>query len=320
MASTNAAVVVAFNRKKLLTECLDGLMRQSLPLDAIYVVDNASTDGTDVYLQENGYLDAPQIRYIRLPVNGGGAGGFYHGVWSAFEAGYDWIWLMDDDTEPEQDALRLMEPLKAYTEVVAIANQKLDVLGNETLDGLRMLPKQNDESTAYPRVKFSSFVGVLIRSAAVQKIGFPRPEFFIHNDDLEYCMRLREIGEIALAKSSRVVHKEQARQITPKSYFGFNYLPKDLHDYCFEYYGHRNYVIAYRAHGKGLSRYLLPLRRFLLAAGAILVIDRSDRWRRFRVLLRANMDGCRDKFDNSYPFQMRKRWKTFLARSESIQD
>jgi GT2 family glycosyltransferase len=114
MAATNAAVVVAFNRKKLLTECLDGLLRQSLPLDAIYVVDNASTDGTDAYLQKNGYLDEPQIRYIRLPVNSGGAGGFYHGVRVAFEAGYDWIWLMDDDTEPEANALKLMEPIKTY--------------------------------------------------------------------------------------------------------------------------------------------------------------------------------------------------------------
>lgn len=310
MAATNAAVVVAFNRKKLLTECLDGLLRQSLPLDAIYVVDNGSTDGTDAYLQKKGYLDEPQIRYIRLPVNSGGAGGFYRGVRAAFEAGYDWIWLMDDDTEPEANALQLMEPFKTYNEVVAIANQKLDVQGKETLDGLRMLPKQNDRSTAYPRVKFSSFAGILICSVAVQKIGFPRPEFFIHNDDLEYCLRLRKIGDIALAKGSRVIHKEQARQITPKSYFGLNYLPKDLHGYCFEYYGHRNYVVVQRAHAKGLSRYLLPLRRFLLAAGAILLIDKSDRRQRFKILLRANMDGWRDKFDNAYPFRMREEWKT----------
>lgn len=310
MAATNAAVVVAFNRKKLLTECLDGLLRQSMPLDAIYVVDNASTDGTDVYLQQKGYLDKPQIRYIRLSVNGGGAGGFYHGVRAAFEAGYDWIWLMDDDTEPEPDALRLMEPLKVYTEVVAIANQKLDIQGRETLDGLRMWPKRNDGSTAYPQVKFSSFVGLLIHNAAVQKIGFPRPEFFIHSDDRDYCLRLLKIGDIALAEGSRVIHKEQARQVTPKSYFGFHYLPKDLYGYCFEYYGLRNYVIVQRAHAKGLSRYLLPLRRFLFAAGAIFLIDKSDRWRRLKVLFRANMDGWRDRFDNTYPFRMREKWKT----------
>jgi rhamnopyranosyl-N-acetylglucosaminyl-diphospho-decaprenol beta-1,3/1,4-galactofuranosyltransferase len=309
VAATNAAVVVAFNRKILLTECLDGLMRQSLPLDAIYIVDNASTDGTDVYLREKGYLDEPRIQYNRLQVNGGGAGGFYHGVRAAFEAGYEWIWLMDDDTEPEVDALRLMEPLKSYNEVVAIANQKLDLQGRETLDGLRMLPDRNDRQNPYPRVKFSSFVGILIRRTAIEKIGFPRPEFFIHNDDLEYCLRLRKIGEIALAKGSRVTHKEQARQIVPRSYFGFNYLPKDLHGYFFEYFGNRNYVVVQRTHAKGLNRYLLPLRKFLLAAAAILIVDKSDRWPRFQVLLRANWDGWRNRFDNTYPFRMREELK-----------
>jgi rhamnopyranosyl-N-acetylglucosaminyl-diphospho-decaprenol beta-1,3/1,4-galactofuranosyltransferase len=310
MAANNAAVVVAFNRKELLTECLDGLLRQSLPLDAIYIVDNASTDGTEAYLQEKGYLAKPQIRYIHLAVNGGGAGGFYHGVRAAFEAGYEWIWLMDDDSEPEVEALRLMEPLKARSEVVAIANEKRDIHGRETLDGLKMLPKQNDHSTPYPRVRFSSFVGILIRGAAVQQIGFPRPEFFIHNDDLEYCMRLREIGEIALAKGSRVMHKEQARQIVAKSYFGFNYLPKNLHDFFFDYYGYRNYVVAQRTHAKGLKRSLLPIRRFLLALCAVLFIDKSDHWQRFKVVLRANIDGWRENFDNSYPHRMREKLKT----------
>jgi rhamnopyranosyl-N-acetylglucosaminyl-diphospho-decaprenol beta-1,3/1,4-galactofuranosyltransferase len=309
MAGTNAAVVVAFNRKKLLTECLDGLLRQSLPLDAIYVIDNASTDGTDGYLQENGYLDEPRIRYIRLPENAGGAGGFYHGMRVAFEAGYDWLWLMDDDTEPEPNALRLMEPLKGFREVVAIANQKLDAQGRETLDGLRMFPKQNDRSIPYARVKFSSFVGILIRSAAVKQIGFPRPEFFIHNDDLEYCLRLRKIGEIALAQGSMVIHKEQARQVVPKQFLGFHYLPRDIHGYCFNYFGHRNSTIAHRTHGNFLARHLRPLRRFLLSAGAILLIDKSDRLLRFKILLRAFLDGYRENFDNGYPFRLREKLK-----------
>ena len=311
MSGTNAAVVVAFNRKQLLTECLDGLLRQTSPLDAIFVIDNASTDGTDAYLTKRGYLNEPRIRYVRLSVNGGGAGGFYHGVRAAFEAGYDWIWLMDDDTEPETDALRLMEPFKSHSEVVAVANQKLDARGNETLDGLRMFPRPaGDAPGVYPKVKFSSFVGILIRSSAIEKIGFPRPEFFIHNDDLEYCLRLRKVGDIALAKSSRVLHKEQARQIVPKTFLGFHYLPKDLHGYCFEYYGNRNYVVVQRKHATGLSRYLLPIRKFLLATGAIFFFDKKDRRRRLEVLWQANRDGWRDNFDNTYPFRMREQWKT----------
>lgn len=45
------AVVVTFNRKELLMDCLEALLKQKRPLDAIYIVDNASTDGTPGSLQ-----------------------------------------------------------------------------------------------------------------------------------------------------------------------------------------------------------------------------------------------------------------------------
>lgn len=308
-AGTNAAVVVAFNRKHLLKECLDGLLRQSLPLDGIFVVDNASTDGTAAYLEENGFMKKPQVHYLRMEVNGGGAAGFYAGMKAAFEAGFEWIWLMDDDTEPEPDALERMQPMTSYPEVVAIANQKLDIHHEQTLDGLRLLPRQADRNAPYTLVKFSSFVGLLVRSSAVAKIGLPRPEFFIHNDDLEYCLRLRTVGTIALADQSKVVHKEQARQIVPSRFFGFTYLAKDLHGYCFDYFGHRNYVVTQRVHAGPLGRFLLPLRRFALAASAILLFDKEARLQRFRILLRALFDGYRDHFDNAYPFRLREELK-----------
>ncbi|BAZ98393.1 MULTISPECIES: glycosyltransferase [Methanothermobacter] len=114
------AVVVTYNRKDLLVECLEALRRQTGPLDAIYIIDNASTDGTPHLLMEGGYIDNPdgsvknlpdhhggslKIVYVRLNENTGGAGGFYEGVKRAFHDGYDWIWLMDDDVEPEEYTL-----------------------------------------------------------------------------------------------------------------------------------------------------------------------------------------------------------------------
>ena len=48
------AVVVTYNRKELLIECLKALKNQSRHLNAIYIVDNASTDGTPELLVENG--------------------------------------------------------------------------------------------------------------------------------------------------------------------------------------------------------------------------------------------------------------------------
>ena len=53
---TVCAVVVTYNRKRLLIECLEALENQTRPIDAIYIVDNASTDGTPQLLVENDYI------------------------------------------------------------------------------------------------------------------------------------------------------------------------------------------------------------------------------------------------------------------------
>ena len=41
-----AAVVVTYNRKELLMECLDALKKQTCKIEKIIVIDNNSNDGT----------------------------------------------------------------------------------------------------------------------------------------------------------------------------------------------------------------------------------------------------------------------------------
>jgi GT2 family glycosyltransferase len=107
MNNTVCAVVVTYNRKDLLIKCLDSLTNQSVTPQAIYIIDNNSTDKTEQMLYENEYIThIPDfnkkftnqttindilIKYIRLPENTGGAGGFYEGVKEAYEDGYDWV-------------------------------------------------------------------------------------------------------------------------------------------------------------------------------------------------------------------------------------
>ena len=91
------AVVVTYNRKELLRRCVEHLRGQTRALDNIIVVNNGSTDGTKVWLDEQTDLD------VIHQENVGGSGGFYRGIQYAYEKGYDWIWCMDDDVYPESD-------------------------------------------------------------------------------------------------------------------------------------------------------------------------------------------------------------------------
>ena len=92
-----AAVIVTYNRKKLLGENIRMLLKQTKLVDKIFIVDNCSTDGTAEYLQENGWKESKRFIYIKTESNIGGAGGFYTGAKAAFDAGADWLVLMDDD-------------------------------------------------------------------------------------------------------------------------------------------------------------------------------------------------------------------------------
>ena len=99
------AVVVTHNRRALLERCLAALKQQSAPCDVL-VVDNASTDGTERWLAEQAAQDS-RLRLYRSAENLGGAGGFHTGMRLALEAGYEWLWIMDDDSLAAPTALEI---------------------------------------------------------------------------------------------------------------------------------------------------------------------------------------------------------------------
>ena len=96
-----AAVIVTYNRLELLKECLEAVLSQEKQCD-ILVINNCSTDGTEEYLDTLSYTN---LFIKKTTENIGGAGGFSVGIDEAIRRGYDFAWLMDDDTIPEKTAL-----------------------------------------------------------------------------------------------------------------------------------------------------------------------------------------------------------------------
>ncbi|PZO93737.1 MAG: glycosyl transferase, partial [Haemophilus parainfluenzae] len=56
MVPSVCAVVVTYNRKTLLLNCLKALQKQTIPVDKVLIIDNASSDGTTDYLIQSGIL------------------------------------------------------------------------------------------------------------------------------------------------------------------------------------------------------------------------------------------------------------------------
>jgi len=335
-----SAVAVTFNRKKLLLECLNALNSQTYPLDAIFIVDGPSTDGTPEALLEQGYIkelppkisDASwetenliyspvnsnliKVYYIRLYKDVGGAGGFHEGVKKAYERGYDWIWLMDDDAEPKEDALEKLIKYINLPNAVGLAclkvNNNEDVLyhhrGYFYFEDIfkhivKPIEDSDYENREFLEIDHASFVGILVNSNAIKKIGFPDKQFFIHFDDVEYSIRLRSIGKIYLIPDSIIVHKENLKSSNSieKGFFGRKSHRIQYNKLWKIYYGTRNLIYLGRKYSKNKPKFIVGLlRRYILSVGAIVLFD-NHKLKRIIFLTSAYLDGLRNIFDNEKP-------------------
>lgn len=330
------AVVVTFNRKDLLIECLESLKNQSKPLESIYVIDNASSDGTGELLLEKGYIEGLppvehletwsecyniknsgiDLNYVRLSKNTGGAGGFHEGVKKAYEDGYDWLWLMDDDAEPAVDALEKLadyfdeEDVSALASVVKTVDNKIIPYHRKFFDFSSLcnfyLSKKIDpelvEKNEVLDIDDASFVGILVNRRSIAEVGFPKKEFFIHNDDTEYCIRLRKTGRILLISNSTIHHKEfGSTNYIKKSFLGRTFDRQKYENYWISYYYMRNNIWLLKKYRRPLAFFwIMLINSWFVSISAIILLD-DNKYKRIRFVISAYVNGLKGNFDNEKP-------------------
>jgi rhamnopyranosyl-N-acetylglucosaminyl-diphospho-decaprenol beta-1,3/1,4-galactofuranosyltransferase len=243
MTETVAVVVVTYNRAELLAHLLSGLARLDRPADAVLVVDNASTDHTAAVLAAS---TLPGLRVITSATNLGGAGGFRAGVKAAYDAGYDRIWLMDDDVVPAPDCLSVLlavEPEHAdcLMSVRENADGSLIELAATRFDlrnPLAVKPKTasvvstyGDRASMPERVALENvaFEGFMVHRRVVAAIGLPDASYFIFYDDVDYALRARRAGfGIWAVRDARLVRQlDFSQQHDLSSWKGF-YMYRNL--------------------------------------------------------------------------------------------
>ena len=227
MSHAISTIIVNYNAGELLRDCVDSLL--ACPLDIeIIVVDNASRDGS-----QDSLADLPQVRIIRNPANVGFAAACNIGMQAA-SAPY--LLFLNPDCFFQPGAVaRLLARLQSDDRVGMVGGLLVNEDGTEQGGARRAVPTPwrsflrafglHRFAHRWPKLFYDfhlhkqplpdapieveaiSGACMLVKREAVDDVGLWDEEYFLHCEDLDWCMRFRQKGwKILFVPDARVYH------------------------------------------------------------------------------------------------------------------
>ena len=242
MTQKFAIIVVSYGHARFLPALFASLDKMAYPKDAvkIWMLDTGAP-GDDSYGVVRGLLDANRTAtksgfscaLIKSPSNRGFAGGNNDCMVQALAEGYDWLFLLNPDTEIAPETLTklaaatgdpqvgCMQPLMVLhpdTDRVNSVGNAIHYLGMSYCDGYRL---KRDDPRLAPFMKSRDLVSVsgaamVLNAAAVRAIGMLDEALFAYHEDVELSWRLRLAGwKLRFVPDAVIWHKyEFSRSIT----------------------------------------------------------------------------------------------------------
>lgn len=213
-------VILNWNGKALMEQFLPSVIRYSEEA-TIYIADNASTDDSVPFV----YNNFPGIRIIRNKFNAGFAGGYNEALANLHEEILILLnsdvevspgWLLPIQQEFENDPMTgAVQPKilnfrkKDFFEYAGAAGGYLDRFGYPYCRG-RIFEHLEEDLGQYDNTQsifWASGACLAIRKDAFQQAGRFDEDFFAHQEEIDLCWRLNNLGwKIKAAGKSRVFH------------------------------------------------------------------------------------------------------------------
>jgi len=197
----------------LLEVVLPSVLAQTLPGFEVHVVDDASNDDSQEYVEGQW----PRVRFLAHRENVGITRNFNRGIMSVTTP---YVALLNNDVELAPDWLReLRDALEAHPEAVAADCKMLEYDRRERLDGAgdlltwAMLPGRRGNGELdrgqydEPETVFSvSGGGALFRRGAFDDVGLFDDDLFAYYEDIDWGFRAQLLGHTALYVPAAVAY------------------------------------------------------------------------------------------------------------------
>jgi GT2 family glycosyltransferase len=247
-----SVIVLNYNGRKYLKECLDSVLRTDYYNLEVIVVDNASDDGSPEFVKKH----YPQVTLIENEKNLGFCEGNNIGIRKATG---EIIILLNNDTIV--DSKWIKEILKkAEDPKVGIVGCRLYFPGSKIIQSLGFRMRflgywesigagqiDNGQFDKFGCVDYVSGAALAVKTKVLDKIGLLDPTFYAYGEDVDICYRARQAGYKVVTSNAIVYHygslswnrfpirKMYLVQRNGIQFILKHYPPKNLLRYMFEY-------------------------------------------------------------------------------------
>ena len=285
-----SAIIINKNTRDLLLGCLDCLLQDTdVPVEAV-VVDNASTDGS----AEAAVAEFPMAKVVRRPRDAGYGRAGNAGLTVA-EGRF--ILLLDPTVAVEPGSVgRLADLLLTRPDAGAAspklrhADGRLDGAARRgfptpgstiyTVTGLSQLfprsPRFNGHNMGHRRtadtheIDAGSVACLMVRRAAVDRVGFFDPDYYRYGEDIDLCYRLKAGGW-------KIFYVPEAIAVRSRTFLAKGRLRRELwENYRSMWtFHHKHYAADLPAFANGLV-WAANWTRFLYLAGRVEFLDNPN--------------------------------------------
>jgi GT2 family glycosyltransferase len=251
-------VIVNWNGWRETLACLDALRCVDYQKLLTVVVDNGSTDDSVERIQ-SAY---PRICIVKTDKNLGFSGGNNAGIREVMRHDAEYVWLLNNDTQPKPFALReLVHTAESDDRLGAVGSVLHYTSDPERIQAwgggwISLWTGYSSQATERPspsrRLDFLTAASMLVRREALEDVGLLDDRFFLYWEDAELCFRLRREGwQLGVAPEAIVLHNVNAS--TGKS--------TTLIDRCYTYSAIR--FLSQYSHVPQLASFVFLSRRLL---------------------------------------------------------